>query len=136
MGRVLPLAVLVGLLGCGGSPSSPSPQPQTLTFTPTVSGLGFAQQDVSILQPSQMTATLRWTDGDKDLDLYWTNAQCVIVNASFVGAGCQVLSQSLSTAGTLETVSGPVTSGSIVRLFAINFAAAPEPVTLTVLLQP
>ena len=140
MRSLLPLAGLILVVACGGknSPTSPStPQPTNLNFSPTVSGGGFAQQDVNIFQaPVQLTATLRWTDARKDLDLYWTNSLCVIANGDFSGTGCQIINRSTSAAGTLETVSGPAAAGSTARLFIINFSAAPEATTLAVVLQP
>jgi hypothetical protein len=94
-------------------------------------------QDVTVFQSSgQVAATLRWSDSRKDLDLYWTNSLCVIANNNFAGTGCQVISQSTSSSGTLETVSGPAAAGSTVRLFVINLNTAPEPTTLSVTFQP
>ena len=123
---------------CGSSPAGPTTiQPMTLTFSPTVSGFGYALQDVTIFAaPAQVTATLTWNDSRKDLDLYWTNALCVIANGDFAGTGCLILNRSVSNAGTLETVSGPAAAASTVRLFTINRNAAPEPTTLTVTVRP
>jgi len=144
MRRALRLVNLFGVVlmavGCGGgkSPASPSPTPQptTLNFSPTVPGFGFAQQDVNIFVSGQTTATLRWSDSRKDLDLFWTNSLCVIAGGDFAGTGCQIINRSESIAGTLETVSGPAAAGSTVRLFVINYAGAPESTTLTVTVQP
>jgi hypothetical protein len=83
-----------------------------------------------------MPATLRWNDSGKDLDLYWTNALCIIANGDFAGTGCQVLNRSVSTTGILETVSGPVAAGSSQRLFVVNFSTAPEATSLVVTLTP
>ena len=135
---VIVAALVLSSCGGGNSPTAPTPQPtsQTLDFSPTVSGFGFAFQDVTVFQsPVQATATLRWSDSRKDLDLYWTNPLCVIINGAFAGTGCLIVSQSLSRAGTLETVSGPAAAGSTIRLFIVNFSAAPEPTTISVTLR-
>ena len=82
---------------CGGddSPSSPSTastQPTTLNFSPTVSGYGYAIQDVTAFQSAgQVTATLRWNDSRKDLDLYWTNALCVVEGTALGGRAVKTL---------------------------------------------
>jgi hypothetical protein len=140
MRRLLPLAaIILTVAGCGGkdSPTSPSPQTTTLNFSPTVSGNGYALQDITVFQfPGQLTATLRWTDSRKDLDLYWTNSLCVIANGDFAGTGCQVLASSTSNSGVLETVGGPVAAGSTARMFIVNFSEASEAATLNVVLQP
>jgi hypothetical protein len=140
MRRLLLLtATILSMAGCGGnSPTAPStPQPTTLNYSPMVQGLGYALQDVTVFQsPVQVTATLRWSNSGKDLDLYWTNALCVIANGNFAGTGCQVINRSVSPAGTSETVSGPASAGSTVRLFIINYSASPEPTTLAVTIQP
>ena len=143
MRRVLPIVILVGVIGCGGkdSPSGPSSsgtQPTTLNFSPIVAGPGYAIQDVTVPQMAgQVTATLRWTDGGKDLDLHWTNSSCVITNeGEWGGAGCEGISQSISTSGLSETVSGPAAAGSTVRLFTVNYGSAPEPTTLVVTFRP
>ena len=137
-----PIAVLVGIIGCGGkdSPSGPSSagtQPTTLNFSPTVSGPGYVLQDVTVTQSAgQVAATLRWNDSGKDLDLFWTTASCVVEGNGFAGTGCQIISQSISSSGMSETVSGPAAAGSTVRLFTVNFSSAPEPTTLVVVFRP
>ena len=137
---VVAMSLTLGACGGGDSPSSPSTastQPTTLNFSPTVAGYGYAIQDVTAFQSAgQVTATLRWNDSRKDLDLYWTNALCVIEGSGFGGTGCQNIAQSLASTGTSETVTGPLAAGSIVRLFIINYDAAPEATTVVVNLRP
>lgn len=142
MRLILPMAFLVGVIGCGGkdapsAPSSGSTQPTTLNFSPTVSGPGYVLQDVTVTQSAgQVAATLRWNDSGKDLDLFWTSASCVVEGNGFAGSGCAIISQSISSSGQSETVSGPAPAGSTVRLFTVNFSSAPEPTTLVVTFRP
>ena len=137
---VVALSLTFGACGGDDSPSSPSTastQPTTLNFSPTVSGYGYAIQDVTAFQSAgQVTATLQWNDSRKDLDLYWTNALCVVEGDGFGGTGCQNIARSVSDTGTSETVSGPLAAGSTVRLFVINYSAAPEATTVVVNFRP
>ena len=88
------VALSVAFSACGGddslsSPSTATTQPTTFNFSPTVPAYGYALQDVTVFQSAgQVTATLRWTDSGKDLDLLWTNAFCVVENNDFVGPPC------------------------------------------------
>ena len=114
------IAVSLTLGGCGGegSPSSPSTastQPTTLNFSPTVAGYGYAIQDVTAFQSAgQVTATLRWNDSRKDLDLYWTNALCVIAGSgTFIPSNkvmnfgsITVMKKTMRTTPTLQTTAG------------------------------
>jgi hypothetical protein len=103
------------------------------TYAPLVAGLGYYVQDVNVAQGSvQVNSMVTWNDSRKDLNLYWTNSRCEIEAARLVGTGCQVLYQSISSAGTSEQVSGPAAAGATLRFFVINFANGPEPVTLTI----
>lgn len=136
---------LVSASACSGNSTalSPSPTPppasptiQTLNYAPTVIEHSFASQDVDIPSSDvRMTADLRWTDSSKNLDLFWTNALCVFVDGDFAGTGCQIVTRSISDAGTQEAVAGPAAAGSTVRLFVINYGGSPEPTTLAVNLQ-
>jgi hypothetical protein len=56
-------------------------------------------------------------------------------NGEFAGAGCQVVSSSLASTGTQETVAGPAAAGSTARLVIVNFSTNSEPTTLAVVLQ-
>ena len=142
MGRLLVVTLGLSMTGCGvigSNPLAPAslPLPPTIfTYAPLVAGLGFYVQDVDVFQSSvQVNSTVRWNDGGKDLDLYWTNSSCQIEAGRLVGTGCQVLYQSTSSAGTSEQVSGPASAGATLRFFVINFANGSEPVTLTITLR-
>jgi hypothetical protein len=139
----LKATAIIGLLGfacsaCGNdSPSAPSPpQAMTLNFSPTVPGDESILQNVTVQFSGQMTATLRWNDSGKDLNLVWTNVQCVFERGDFVGMGCQVLNQSALRSGNSETLSGPVAAGSLQRLFIFNFSTTQEATSLEVTLRP
>ena len=139
MKRLLLVVLAISAAACSSdNPTGPSiSSPTTLTYTPTVQGPGYVIQDVTVTQNNaQVVATLRWTDSSKDLDLFWTNALCLVGDGGFVGTGCQVLFQSDAIAGTSEQVTGPGQAGSTIRLFVVNFSDGAEAATLTVVSTP
>jgi hypothetical protein len=129
---VLPALALISIMSlasCGGdSPNTPSqpqtPQPTVLNFNPTVPGLasgspGLAWQDVNVFQRANMSVTLQWTNGSKDLDMFVTDTLCQPTSGN-----CPVFAKSDLSSGTREQLSVSVQANTNYRIYIVNYGSA------------
>ena len=109
--------------GCGGSESPVSPggdTPYTQTLTGNVAMFGESGHPITAPRSGNMTARLAWADGNVDLDLYLAAANC---NQSLYAADCQVLTGSIATTGTAESVARTVSANEQFHLWVDNLSA-------------
>jgi hypothetical protein len=132
----LMLTILAGtvFVGCGssaGGPTGPSePTPTVLRVDNRVPGLSYFRQDVNVIRSGTMSATLRWADSRKDVDLALTSDSCQWDRGS-----CTILAKSDRSSGTREEISAPVSGGQNYRLWILNYASNPEDFNLEMVFQ-
>jgi hypothetical protein len=133
--KVLMASVLL-LAGCGGKASNPiGPSerelgPTVQTMNNTAPGRGYYRYDINVFKNATMTATLHWSSGQKDLDLYLTNGNCELGTTN-----CTVLAKSELFNGTQEQVVSPVSGGQNYRLWVLNNATVQEGFNLEIVLR-
>lgn len=128
----------VAALSCA-DPNPAAPSPTELQYQAIVPGPGSVIRDVPVSVNSQVRAVLTWTDGGKDLDLFWTTPLCVAApnSAFFQGQGCQTVAQSTAFMGTTEEITSSAAGGTTIRFIVLNYATGnPEATTLRVTIQP